>query len=152
LKCIISALNYIGIHYQYDEVNYKYTQNALKKVSNTLVSFKIHLFITKNTLLCFNIHTYTFQIHNSTFQKPYILLTYITIPLPYSNILLYTSIYIWNCLKTSLFRIFLSCYYTNFPKLLWCLIIPPRCRWHAMTFLLESKNQAYSTNPIHLIG
>jgi hypothetical protein len=45
-------------------------------------------------LLCFNIHTYTFQIHNSTFQKPYILLTYITIPLLYSNILPYTSIYV----------------------------------------------------------
>jgi hypothetical protein len=51
----------------------------LKKDSNTLVSFKIHLFIIKNTLLCFNIHTCTFQIHNRTFQKPYILLTYITI-------------------------------------------------------------------------
>jgi hypothetical protein len=122
--------------------------NALKKDSNTLVSFKIHLFITKKTSLCFNIHTYTFQIHNSTFQKSYILLTYITT-------LQYTSIYIhirWNCLKTSLFCILLSCYYTNFPKLSWRLIIPPRCRWHAMTFLLESKNQAYSTNPIHLIG
>jgi hypothetical protein len=59
-----------------------------------LVSFKIHLFIIKNTLLCFNIHTYTFQIHNSTFQKPYILLTYITIPLLCSNILPYTSIYV----------------------------------------------------------
>jgi hypothetical protein len=65
----------------------------LKKDSNILVSFKIHLFIIKNTLLCFNIHMYTFQIHNNTFQKPYIFLTYITIPLLYSNILPYTSIY-----------------------------------------------------------
>jgi hypothetical protein len=92
-------LNYIGIHYQYDEVYYKYTQNASKKDSNTLVPFKIHLFIIKNTLLCLNIHMYIFQIHNSTFQKPYILLTYITIPLLYSNILPYTSIYIETIMR-----------------------------------------------------
>jgi hypothetical protein len=47
----------------------------------------------------FNIHTCTFQIHNSTFQKPYILLTNITIPLLYSNILPYTSIYIETVMK-----------------------------------------------------
>jgi hypothetical protein len=46
-----------------------------------------------------NIHTYTFQIHNNTFQKPYILLTYITIPLLYSNILPYTSIYIETIMR-----------------------------------------------------
>jgi hypothetical protein len=85
LKCTISALNYIGIHYQ------------LKKDSNTLVSFKIHLFIIKNTLLCFNIHTCTFQIR--TFQKPYIFLTYITISILYSNIFPYTSIYVETVMR-----------------------------------------------------
>jgi hypothetical protein len=71
----------------------------LEKDSNTLVSLKIHLSTIKNTFLCFNIHKYTFQIHYNTFQKPYILLTYITIPLLYSNILLYTSIYIETIMK-----------------------------------------------------
>jgi hypothetical protein len=60
----------------------------LEKDSNTLVSLKIHLSTIKSTFLCFNIHTYTFQIHYSTFQKPYILLIYIITPLLYSNILL----------------------------------------------------------------
>jgi hypothetical protein len=92
--------------------------NALKKDSNTLVSFKIHLFITKNTLLCFNIHTYTFQIHNSTFQKPYILLTYITIPLLYSNILPYTYIYVETLLKppySTFFRLVTTLIFQNCP-------------------------------------
>jgi hypothetical protein len=75
------------------------TSKCIEKNSNTLVSFRIHLFIIKNTLLCFNIHTYTFQIHNNTFQKPYILLIYITIPLLYSNILPYTSIYIETVMR-----------------------------------------------------
>jgi hypothetical protein len=73
-----------------------------------LVSFKIHLSTIKNTFLCFNIHTYTFQIYYSIFQKPYILLTYITIPFLYSNILPYTSIYI-ETVRTSL-----SCHYPIF--------------------------------------
>jgi hypothetical protein len=80
----------------------KYTINTpkyIEKDSNTLVTFKIHLFIIKNTLLCFNIHTYTFQIHNSTFQKLYMLLTYITIPLLYTNILPYTSIYVETVMR-----------------------------------------------------
>jgi hypothetical protein len=80
----------------------KYTINApkcIEKDSNTLVSFKIHLFTIKNTFLCSNIHMYTFQIHYNTFQKPYILLTYITIPLLYSNILPYTSTYVEIDLK-----------------------------------------------------
>jgi hypothetical protein len=139
----------------------KYTINTPKCIEKRFKYFGVFLNTSiyhKNTLLCFNIHMYIFQIHNSTFQKTYILLTYITIPLLYSNILPYTSIYIETILKPpysaffSLFCIFLSCYYTNFPKLSWRLIIPPRCRWLAMTSLLESKNQAYSTNSIHLIG
>jgi hypothetical protein len=63
------------------------------------VFIKIHLSTIKNTLLCFNIHTYTFQIHYNSFQKPYIFWTYITIPLLYSNILPYTSIYVEIDLK-----------------------------------------------------
>ena len=66
---------------------------------NTLVSFKIHLSTIKNSFLCFNIHTYTFQIHYSTYQKPYILMTNITISLLYSDILPYTSIYIEIVMK-----------------------------------------------------
>jgi hypothetical protein len=42
----------------------------------------------------------------------------------------------------------LSLHYS--PKLSWHLIILPRCYALAMTFLSESKNQAYSTNFIHL--
>jgi hypothetical protein len=49
---------------------------------------------------------YTFQIHSSTFQKPYILFTYITIPLLYSNILPYTSIYVETVLKPPYFAFF----------------------------------------------
>jgi hypothetical protein len=45
------------------------------------VGVKTHLSTIKNAFLCFNTHTYTFQ-------KPYILLTYIIIPLLYSNVLL----------------------------------------------------------------
>jgi hypothetical protein len=63
------------------------------------VFLKIHLFTIKNTFLCFNIHTYPFQIHYNTFQKPYISLTYIIIPLIYSNILSYTSIQDEHVLK-----------------------------------------------------
>jgi hypothetical protein len=63
------------------------------------VIFKIHHSTIKNKFLCFNIHTYTFQIHYNTFQKPIMLLTYVTIPLLYSNILPYTSIYIETNLK-----------------------------------------------------
>jgi hypothetical protein len=51
-------------------------------------------------ILGVNIHMYTFQIHYSTFQKSYILLTYTTIPLLDFNILLYTSIYIEFVLKS----------------------------------------------------
>jgi hypothetical protein len=71
----------------------------LKKDSNILVSFKIHLSTIKNTFLCFNILMYTFQIHYSTFQKSYILLTYIAIPLLYSNILPYTSIFVETIMR-----------------------------------------------------
>jgi hypothetical protein len=77
------------------------------------VSFKIHLFITKNTLLCFNIHTYTFQIHNSTFQKPYILLTYITIPLLYSNILPYMLKLSWDLSILHFFVLSLTLFFKN---------------------------------------
>jgi hypothetical protein len=52
-----------------------------------------------NTLVLFKIHLYTFQICYRTFQKPYKYLTYITIPLLYSNILPYTSIYVEIVLK-----------------------------------------------------
>jgi hypothetical protein len=88
----------------------EYTTNMMKYTINTpkciekrfkyFVSFKIHLFITKTTLLCFNIHTCTFQIHNSTFQKPYILLTCITISILYSNILSYTFVYIETVIRS----------------------------------------------------
>jgi hypothetical protein len=71
----------------------------LKIHSNTLVCFKIHLSTIKNTFLCFNIHTYTFQIYYNTFQKPYILLTCIIIPILYFNILPYPSIYVETNLK-----------------------------------------------------
>jgi hypothetical protein len=81
----------------------KYTINtskcSLKKLSIILVSFKIHLSTIKNTFLCFNIHMYTFQICCDIFQKPYILLTYITILLLYCNVLPYASIYVGTVLK-----------------------------------------------------
>jgi hypothetical protein len=104
----------------------------LEKYSNILVSFKIHLSIITNAFLCFKIHSYTFQIHYSTFQKPYILLTYVTIPLPYSNIhiLPYTLKLSWNLSILYFFVLFL--YY--FSKLLWRLIILPKfcCTCHNM--------------------
>jgi hypothetical protein len=86
----------------------------------------------------------------------YILIPFKSLTNSYNTItiLQYTSIYIhirWNYLKTSLFRTFLSCYHTISPKLSWRLIILPRCHALAMTSLLESKNQTYSKNPIHLI-
>jgi hypothetical protein len=98
----------IEIHYRHTEIHNKYTINIqcrhLNKSKNTQMHWKkiqilwclfkyIYLlkYTIKNTFLYFNIHTYTFQIHYNTFQKPYMLLTYIIIPLLYSNILLYTS-------------------------------------------------------------
>jgi hypothetical protein len=87
----------------------KCTTNAMKHTTNTPECIKktfkyfgifsntsIYL---KNSFFYFNIHTYNFQIHYSTFQKPYIILTYITIPLLYSNILPYTSIYVEIVMK-----------------------------------------------------
>jgi hypothetical protein len=80
-------------------------KKGLKMVSGPL-GVKINLSTIKNAFSCFNIHTYTFQIHYNTFQihyntfqKPYMFLTYITIPLLYSNILPYTSIYVESDLK-----------------------------------------------------
>jgi hypothetical protein len=135
LKYTINALNYIEIFYQY---------NALKKVPNTLVSFKIHLFTIKITFLCFNIHAYTFQIHYNIFQKPYILLTCITIPLLYSNILPYMSIYVEIDLKP-----FYSTPLCLVTTLFFKTVMAPH---YAMTCLLKSKNEAFSMNPINPIG
>ena len=67
-------------------------------------SLLIYLLI-KNTFLCFNINMYTFQIHYSTFHKPYILMAYTTIPLLYSNIFPYTSIYVETNLKLLYFAL-----------------------------------------------
>jgi hypothetical protein len=124
------------------------TINALKIHSNTSMSFKIHLSTIKNTFLCFNIHTYTFQIPCNTFKNPYILLTYITILLLYSNIhiLPYTLKLSWN-LSIPYFFVLLLHY---FSKLSWCLIILPKCHALAMTCLLESINEAYSVHSINL--
>jgi hypothetical protein len=66
---------------------------------------------------------YTFQIHYSTFQKPYILLTYITIPILCSNILPYMLKLTKNLSIPHLFV--LSLYY--FSELSWCFIILPKC-------------------------
>ena len=104
LKCTTSALIYIGIHYQYNEVYYKYIQMHWKKIQIFWCLFKIHIFIIKNTLLYFNIHM-------CTFQKPYILFTYITISIPYSNILLYTSIYVETVMRPLYYAPF--CLVTN---------------------------------------
>jgi hypothetical protein len=140
------------------------------------MSFKKHLSTIKNAFLYFNIHTYTFQIHTKIHILIYILIpsryipsrylpdTYQCLPkslhtfdIYYNTIIIlqYPSIYIhirWNCLQIFIFRTFLSCHYTISPKLSWRLIILPRCHALAMTSLLESKNQEYSMNPIHLIG
>jgi hypothetical protein len=75
--------------------------------------------IIKNTLLCFNIHAYTFQIHYGTFQKPYIFLTYITIPLLYSNILPYTSIYVKPVMRpfySAAFCLITNTIFQNYPS------------------------------------
>jgi hypothetical protein len=52
LICTISALNYIGIHYQYNKVHYKYTQMHWKKIQilwclikYIYLSLKIHCYV-----------------------------------------------------------------------------------------------------------
>jgi hypothetical protein len=97
----------------------KYTINALKIyhkyiliLSNTFKFIIINTFKYTKTILIyvtyifkyvksayFNIHTYTFRTYCSTFQRPYIILTYITVPLLYSNIRPYTFIYVKIVLK-----------------------------------------------------
>jgi hypothetical protein len=143
-------LNYIEIYYHYNEVYYKYTQMHWKYI-------QILWCLLKYIYLPLRIHSYILI---------YILLPskYITMPSKslhtfdlYHNTIIklqYPSIYIhicWNCLQIFLFCTFLFCHYTISPKLSWRLIILPRCHALGMTSLLESKNQAYSTNPIHLI-
>jgi hypothetical protein len=51
MKCTISALNYIGIHYQYDEVHHKYIQMHWKKI-------QIHWCLLKYIYLSLKIHYY----------------------------------------------------------------------------------------------
>jgi hypothetical protein len=96
-------LNYIGIHYQYDEVYYKYTQMHWKKDLNTLVSFKIHLSIIKNTLSSVLIYIHipfkyiTIPSKNLTYFW-YILQYHYYTPISF-HILPYTSIYIESVMK-----------------------------------------------------
>jgi hypothetical protein len=93
----------------------KYTINTAKCIKKRFKYYGVFLFTIKNTFLCFNIHTHTFQIH--------VFLTHITISLLYSNILPYTSIYVETVMKPHLFV--LSLHY--FSKLSWCFIILPKC-------------------------
>jgi hypothetical protein len=111
------------------------------------VFFQIHLYTIKNSFFCFNIHTHTFQIHYSTLQKPYILLTYITIPLLNSNILPYTFIYVETDMKPIYSA--LLCLVT---KLLFEIVIAPhnstKMSWHVYRSLYVSLEvfNSYLTN------
>jgi hypothetical protein len=140
---------------EYTTNTMKYTINTPKCIENTFNYFgvfKIHLSIIKSTFLCFNIHTHTFQIHNNTFQKPYILLTYIQYHY-YTPISFYIHPYTlklsWDLSIPHLFVLSL----TQFFK----IVMAPHystkmsCTCHDIIVGIQ-KNQAYSMNSIHLIG
>jgi hypothetical protein len=87
LKCIISALNYIGIYYQYNEVHYKYTQMYWKKIQilwcffkYIYLSLKIHSYVliyihipSKNLTYFWHILQYHYYIPISFHIHPYML-------------------------------------------------------------------------------
>jgi hypothetical protein len=58
----------------------------------------------------------------------------------------------WNCSKTSLFRTSLSSHYIIFHNYHGASLFYENVIALAMTCLLESKNEAFSMNPINLIG
>jgi hypothetical protein len=67
------------------------------------------------------------------------------------DILQYAFMYVETVLKPLYFTPL--CLVTKyFSKLTWRLIILPKCLALTMTCILESKNEAYSMNPINLIG
>jgi hypothetical protein len=138
------------MHYRYNEVHYKYTQMHWKYIQIVWCFFKY-------IYLALRIHSYV--------------LIYILIPFKYTTIPSKNLIYFWHILQyhyytpisfhihpytlklswnLSIPHLFvLSLHY--FFKLSWRLIILPKCCTLAMTCLLESKNEAYSMNPINVI-
>jgi hypothetical protein len=95
----ISALNCIGIHYQYDEVYYKYIQMHWKKIQILWCFFKyIYLSLKIHCYVLIYIRLPSKYIIVPSKNLTYFL-TYITIPLLYSNILPYTSIYVETVMR-----------------------------------------------------
>jgi hypothetical protein len=142
-QILSNTLKYIEMYYKCIELNW----NTLSIWWSTLTQMhwkKIQILwcLFKYIYLSLKIHCYVLIYIRIPSKYIVVIKTLHTFDIYYNTItiLQYTSIYVhirWNCLKTSLFHIFSSCYYTNFSKLSWRLIIPPRCRWHAMKFLLE---------------
>jgi hypothetical protein len=150
LKYTINALRYIEIHYQYNEVYYKCTQMHWKKI-------QLLWCLLKYIYLPLIIHSY--------------ILIYIKLPSKYITLLpktlhtsdtyyntitifQYPSIYFhvcWNCLETSLFRTSLSYHYPIFQNCLGASLFSQNVVALAITYLLESKNEVYSMNPIILL-
>jgi hypothetical protein len=134
LKHIINAKKYIEIYYQDNEIHYRYIQMHWKNVQ-ILWCFKKYIYLR------LKIHYYVLiyiLIPSKYIIVPSKKLTYFLHILQYHY---YTPISFhirWNYHKTYLFRMFiLSLNY--FLKLSWRLIILPKCRTLAMTYLLESK-------------
>jgi hypothetical protein len=102
-------MHWIPLKYTTNTMKYTInTPKCIEKYSNTLVSFKIHLFTIKNTFLYFNTHWNTFQIHCNTF------ITHLSCTLNHHCYTLICFHIHWKCLETYLFCTSLSCHYTIF--------------------------------------